>query len=121
MRKDSIREYIATAIEAYDLAATTPPLPVFKETKDDEESFEEPMRPGSRRSYLDFSIDIKRIYDRFIVNLIKTYGPKRAERFSLWLKVGYIEQFHSDHRRMIKWDRKELNRLINEYKGFSPY
>jgi len=117
MIKDSMREYLAIAVEAYDLAATVPPHSIFEDTQDETESLDAPVMPTtSRRTLLNLSIDIRCIFDRFISRIEKKYGPARAERFVTWVKVGYIEQFHSDHRRMLKWDRKELQREINMYR-----
>ena len=117
MMKDSMREYLAIAVEAYDLAATVQPLSIFEDIPDEVESLDAPVMPTtSRKALLNLSIDVKAIFDTFIGRIARTYGPLRAERFVTWVKVGYIEQFHSDHRRMIKWDRKELQRAINHYR-----
>lgn len=117
MRRNSLRDYLQTSVEAYDLAATPSPASIFKETIDEVEPLDAPvMHVTGRKSQLDLGIDVKRIFDSFIQELSRKYGPLRAERFVTWVKVGYIEQFHSDHRRMIKWDRRELSRRINWYR-----
>ena len=106
------------AVEAYDLSSTPPPLPLYDEITDDEESVDTyKKKVGNRKTLLDFSLDVKSVYDDFIKSIKKQYGDKRADRFTTWVKVGYIEQFHSDHRRMIKWDRKELRKRFNEING----
>ena len=101
-------------MESYDLSSTTPPLPVYNEVVDEEDPVDCPRRKyGNRTTLLIFSLDVKNIYESFIDEIARTYGPKRADRFITWLKVGYIEQFHSDHRRMLKWDRKEFSNRIS--------
>jgi hypothetical protein len=105
MKKDSIREFMEIAIEAYDFAAVPPSLSV-----DEEPPIDCPRKKhGNRLTLLAFSLDVKRIYDLFVSGL----PPKRAERFATWLKVGYIEQFHSDHRRMLKRDRAVFARMLS--------
>ena len=117
MRKDSLREYIQTSAEAYDLAATPDPLSIFKDTVDDVEPLDCPvMHATSRKAQLDLGIDVKRIFDGFIKELITKHGPDRADRFITWIRVGNIYQFHTDNRRQIKWDRKRLQSLIYEYR-----
>jgi hypothetical protein len=110
VKKDSIREFMETAIEAYDLAATPPSLPIYDDLADEETPVDCPRKKyGNRLTLLAFSLDVKRIYDVFITTL----PPTRAERFATWLKVGYIEQFHSDHRVLLKWDRAEFARRLS--------
>ena len=117
MSKDSMREYLQTSVEAYDLAGTPAAASIYKETVDEVEPLDAPvMWVTGRQAQLDLGIDIKKIFDSFIGNIKRQYGPARAERFITWVKVGYIEQFHSDHRREIKWDRKRLQGLIFKYR-----
>ena len=117
MRKDSLKEYLQTSVEAYDLAATPAMSPVFRDTTDESESLDAPtMHATSREAQRDLGIDVKRIFDRFIGELIKRYGESRAERFITWVRVGNIYQFHTDNRRQIKWDRKRLQSLISAYR-----
>lgn len=119
MRKDSLREYMHMAIEAYNLAATPQPGRLYKETQDESEPLDAYKMPtDNRRQLLNLSIDIKSILDQFIQEL----PPKRAERFMDWLQAGYIERFHSDHREQIKRDRKLLEYSIIVYRtGRPPY
>ena len=118
MKRDALREFMEIAVEAYDLSATTPPLSYYSDVVDEENSVYSPrMKSGNRHTLLDFSIDVKRIYDSLISDINKQYGQKRVDRFVTWLKVGFIEQFHSEHRCQIKEDRKRLRELINSYKN----
>ena len=117
MRKDYLREYLQTSAEAYDLAGTPAAASIYKETVDEVEPLDAPvMSVTGRQAQLDLGVDIKKIFDSFIGNIKRQYGPSRAERFVTWVKVGYIEQFHSDHRREIKWDRKRLQGMIFKYR-----
>lgn len=117
MKRDALREFMEIAVEAYDLAATTPPLSYYSEVIDEENSVYSPrMKHGNRHTLLDFSIDIKKIFEALIRDIEEQYGPKRVERFTTWLKVGFIEQFHTEHRYQIKEDRRRLQLLINAYK-----
>ncbi len=118
MKRDHLREYLQIAMEAYNLAATPQPHAIFRDTQDEcEEINPTPALPtDNRKSLLDLSIDIKRIVNQFISSL----PPRRAERFILWVQVGFIEQFHTEHREQIKEDRKQLENSIIVYRISSP-
>ena len=116
-----MREYLAVAVEAYNLAATPQPLAIFQDTVDECEALDAPRMPTtSRKTLLDLSIDIKRIYTRFMMDVYRRRGPGGVDRFTTWVKVGYIEQFHSEHREQVREDRKRLRKAINEYKSNIP-
>ena len=107
------------AIEAYDVSSTPRIQAIEPDAILDEENpvYAPRMKKGNRRTLLDFSIDVKYIYSRFIEDLHGKHGPKRVNRFITWLKVGFIEQFHTEHRYQIKEDRLRLQSLINDYKS----
>lgn len=121
MSKDYMREYLAIAVEAYDLSSTPDAHSIYRDTLDECEPLDAPvMFVSARKSQLEFGIDIKRIFDRFIAGLTRQYGPHRAERFITWVKVGFIEQFHTDNRMEIKWDRRRLGGRLARYRHTKP-
>jgi len=112
-----IREYLQTAIEAYNLAASTQPLSMYRETICECEPVEcgRQLPTDNRKTLLDLSIDIKYIFNGFIEGLCRDHGDRRGERVIDWIVSGYLERFSYEHRVQIKADRNRLAYLFRQY------
>ena len=105
------RRFLLRTVVCYDLASTPPVASIWRysQSKEDRESgpcdWELEL---SRQAQLRRGIDLKHIFQRFLVDLSANHGEKRADQFMDWVLNGGVNRVSPVRRGQIYEDRNLL-------------